>query len=266
MKKATNNQFSGLRSPHHRWAPQVFVAIVLALATGFAAVAFNPATAAAAATTTIRTIKTGSWTDPSIWNLGRTPLAGDAVEVATGHTVTLSAVTPLLSGVTIEPSAVLTFNPSANAVIDSTDNVVLRGTLRMRPTAAVVHRLTFQGFNETDFVGGGMNPVASDVGLWVMGAGQLDLSGSTKAAWSRLSGAASAGAVTITLESDPVGWRVGDALSVAPTEAPTVGAPSYQGFEDRKIVQIVGRTITLDVAVEARTPGGYEPGPGRWHV
>ena len=168
----------------------------------------------------------------------------------------------MLAGLTIEPSALVTFNASSNAAISTTKNVVLQGTLRMRPIATVVHRLTFQGFNEANFVGGGMDPVASDVGLWVMGAGKLDLSGSTKTAWSRLSGAASAGSTSITLESDPVGWRIGDDISIAPTEAPTVGAPSYQAFEDRKVVRIVGRTITLSSSLKRNHPAVANPGPG----
>jgi hypothetical protein len=60
--------------------------------------------------------------------------------------------------------------------------------------------LVFEGVDESAFVGGGMDPVASDVGLWVMGDGQLTLEGAEKTAWA--------------YEYDP-GWA-GDEVVAAP--------------------------------------------------
>ena len=54
----------------------------------------------------------------------------------------------------------------------------------MKPAnGSVNHTLVFAGVNENAFVGGGMNFIASDEGLWVMGAGRLDLLGESKPAW-----------------------------------------------------------------------------------
>ena len=46
------------------------------------------------AVTTLRSVKTGNWSDPSAWNLGRVPRAGDTVVVARGHSLTLSSAHP----------------------------------------------------------------------------------------------------------------------------------------------------------------------------
>lgn len=82
--------------------------------------------------------------------------------------------------------------------VETPRNVIVRGTLRMRPGA----RLRFVGVDESSFVGGGMDPLDSDVGLWVMDAGVLDIQGSARAGWNRTG-------------TDP-SWRSGDEILVAP--------------------------------------------------
>jgi hypothetical protein len=54
----------------------------------------------------------------------------------------------------------------------------------MQPASGEVeHVLRFEDVDESAFVGGGMDPVPTDVGLWVMGDGQLLLEGEEKQAW-----------------------------------------------------------------------------------
>src|SRR5690606_2093376 len=79
-----------------------------------------------------------------------------------------------------------TFNPNADTSITSGGNVIVRGTLVMKPANGnVEHVLRFTGGNESAFVGGGMDPVASDVGLWVVGSGRVIIEGEEKVAWDR---------------------------------------------------------------------------------
>ena len=80
-------------------------------------------------------------------------------------------------------------------------NVIVKGTLVMRAGDT----LRFVGVDESRFVGGGLDPVASDVGLWVMGRGRLDLQGSRKVGWNRTGNHST--------------WRDGDEIRVAPTAA-----------------------------------------------
>jgi hypothetical protein len=86
-----------------------------------------------------------------------------SLEVAAGHT--------------------LRFNPARNVTLELRGNLVVRGTLEMKPNKGVRHILRFVGIDETRFVGGGMDVLASDVGLWVMGSGKLDIRGDPRAGW-----------------------------------------------------------------------------------
>ncbi|MGH2751084.1 MAG: hypothetical protein ACRDK3_09475, partial [Actinomycetota bacterium] len=132
----------------------------------------------------------------------------------------------------------------------STGNIIVRGKLVMRPaTKKTVHKVIFAGVNERRFRGGTMNPVASDVGLWVMGKGVLNIAGAPKTAWTRTVGGVSAGATEIRLEVNPDGWRVGDVIAIAPTRKPSAkeaGAEDHTSFDVAVVRALDGDTITLE--------------------
>ena len=109
------------------------------------------------------------------------------------------------AGARIHPGATLRLNPAASVTLTFTANVVVDGTLVSRPNAGVTHTIRFEGVNEAAYAGGGMTPLASDVGLWVMGSGRLDLAGREKRSWTRLAGGAARGA-TRRFRSTPSRW------------------------------------------------------------
>jgi hypothetical protein len=114
-------------------------------------------------------------------------------------------------GFTIPADESWVFDPDVDTTITVSANVVVLGELVMRPASGdVVHALIFEGVDETAFAGGGMDPVPTDVGLWVMGDGQLLLEGEEKAAWG--------------YEFDP-DWA-GDEVVAAPNDP-----ENYDGFE-----------------------------------
>jgi len=89
------------------------------------------------------------------------------------------------AGYTVPAGTTITFNPNADTTVTSSGNIIVRGTLIMKPANGNVdHVIRFTGINEANFVGGGMDPIASDVGLWVMGGGKIILQGESKPAWS----------------------------------------------------------------------------------
>jgi hypothetical protein len=91
-----------------------------------------------------------------------------------------------LAGVDIGPDAVLEFDPEVSTTLVVTGNVIVRGVLRMRPaTADVVHTIRFRDIDEEAFVGDTMDPVDSDVGVWVVERGSLDLRGTARTGWNR---------------------------------------------------------------------------------
>jgi hypothetical protein len=182
------------------------------------------------------------WSDPATWG-GRVPGAN---EIARVDQPVLLDVDAEVGGVRIGPQGALVFDPARDRRLTSTGNVVVAGRLSLRPArAAVNHRIVFAGVDESRFRGGHVRaPIATDVGLWVVGAGVLDARGTPKTPWTRLTRAARAGSRTITV-GDATGWRVGDELVVTPTEPATVRS-HWTHHDRRRITSIDGRTIVLD--------------------
>jgi hypothetical protein len=48
----------------------------------------------------LNSIKSGNWSDATVWNTGSVPASGDAVTITTGHAVVLGVNPPQLAGVT----------------------------------------------------------------------------------------------------------------------------------------------------------------------
>jgi hypothetical protein len=208
----------------------------------------HPATTTAPATSTSaagRALPAGNrWSDPKSWPDG-VPGPGEVARVS--GTVVLDT-DARVAGVSIAPGAKLVFDPGASHRLESTGNVVVEGQLVLRPaSAAVEHRLVFPGVRESRFVGGGMDVKDSDIGLWVMGRGRLDLQGASRRPWTRAAGALAAGTTRIALQEDPTGWRKGDELVVTPTIAPTgpESDKSTAAYDTAQVAAVQGRTVTL---------------------
>jgi hypothetical protein len=228
--------------------------IVVALVVGISIVLVGCTLTTSQAAVVKTSLKSGNWSDTSVWG-GTAPQAGDIIRIAEDHTVTYDIASLQVEGVTVDRNAALKFDPAKNATLISTANVIINGILVMRPNnARVIQTLKFAGFDESKFVGGGMNPIATDIGLWVMGSGQLDLKGAQKSGWLRLSGGINAGATTGTLESAPTGWAAGDEIVITPTEPPTVGSVSHTGFENLTLSSVSGTNITWNSAVARAHP------------
>jgi hypothetical protein len=144
----------------------------------------------------------------------------------------------------VGPGATLTLDPSSSLTLTFRRNLRVEGSLVSQPAAGVRHVIRFEGVDEAAYVGGGMAPVETDVGLWVDGDGRLDLVGAAKTAWTRLAGAALRGDTTLTLAEAPAGWASGDTLVVAPTAPPTVAGFDTQ-FDEVAIASVDGRTVRL---------------------
>ncbi|MEX2557023.1 MAG: hypothetical protein WEB06_15530 [Actinomycetota bacterium] len=155
---------------------------------------------------------------------------------------TLSGSVSLTAGRTIAAGETLELAPDVDTTITLGGNLIVQGTLRSKPAPGVTHVIRFIGIDESKFVGGGNEPVASDVGLWVTGEGKLDLSGPEKLAWTRAAASLPAGATSAVLEAVPAGWQAGDEILVAPTEAPNVAGFSTH-HEVRTLTSVSGSTV-----------------------
>jgi hypothetical protein len=84
---------------------------------------------------------------------------------------------------------------------------MVHGALRMQPAhPGVSHTLSFPQIDENAYVGG-MAMAVQDIGVWVMGAGALQLHGSARTSWVRTAGATGAGDRTLQLAATPLGWQ-----------------------------------------------------------
>jgi len=206
---------------------------------------------------TLSSVRSGNWSDVDTWG-GRLPEVDDIPLVAKGHEVRYDGESTMTAGVNVGPGGTLEFAPDRSCTFQCMGNVVIEGTLRMRPaTPDHVHTLRFICVNEKSFVGGGMDPLDSDVGLWVMGAGNLDLFGAAKTAWTNAADSVEQG-VTQLQVVDASGWQVGDTVMIVPTETPNdegVAWDDQEGrpidpfadkFERRKIAAIDESAVTLD--------------------
>lgn len=162
----------------------------------------------------------------------------------------LSGSVSFPDGVEIPAGEVWAFDPTSTTTVEAAGNVVVRGTLVMHPADRTVeHTLRFVGIDEQAFVGGGMEPLETDVGLWVVDEGVLDLVGTERTPWDR--------------EWHPE-WA-GDEVVAAPN-----AAGDYEGFttvtgpDDVPPPNELGfRTELLDLTRNVRIEGMPE---GKTHV
>jgi hypothetical protein len=183
----------------------------------------------------------GSWSDPGTWN-GNVPGPNDVAVISSDVILDTDA---RVAGVIVEPGATLSFLRTRSVTLKSSENVIVRGRLSMRPEQpSINHRLRFVDVDESKFVGDGKKVRASDVGLWVMGNGVLDVAGSQKRAWTRTASGVPADATVIKLRRDPTGWRVGDRIVLTPTGSPAK-RNFHRAYDEARIKSIKGRTVTL---------------------
>ncbi len=199
------------------------------------------------------TIKSGNWSDPTVWDGGHVPGPNDKAIIA--NNIKYDEATTTVAGVYINTGANLTFDPAKSATLQSSANVIVEGVLHMHPgSPAIKQTLRFVNVNESKYVGGGMVPLDTDVGLWVMDNGQLDLVGSAKTGWTRASGSIAKGATSVTLNPAPVGWQPGDTITIAPSEAPTIGDASWNGFDEANLTGVKTNTVSFTTATARPHP------------
>jgi hypothetical protein len=147
-----------------------------------------------------------------------------------------------VGGVAIRHHGVLAFPARSSRTLTSTGNVIVEGTLRMRPrTARQRHRLIFSGVDESNFVGGGEDVRDTDVGLWVRHGAHLVARGAGKTDRTRSTASIPSGATSFTVRSAK-GWRRGDEVALGPTRADERPDGSFEVFEIRSISE---RRVTL---------------------
>jgi hypothetical protein len=148
-----------------------------------------------------------------------------------------------VDGAHIEGGRTLRFDPDHDTTLVLSGNLVVMGRLEMHPKPGVEHVIRFVNVDEAAFVGGGMDVLDSDVGLWVMDRGVLDIEGTKRDAWNR--------------SGDHPTWKRHDELVVAPVERGDLDpkpfrrghhVPSFHGHRAEVL------NLTRNVRIEG-TPG-----------
>jgi hypothetical protein len=207
---------------------------------------------------TIYTAKTGKWSDPAVWIGGKVPPAGSNITVASGHILTIDSSREV-SGLEVMKGGTLQFLISRSVTLTTTQNINIFGKLVISPISiGYIHTIIFKGVDETKYIGGGMDIYPSDIGLWVRDSGTVYLTGSEKTAYVNLKDSAVIGSKKIKLSKAPTNWRVGDTITIAPTDKISQ-RNFYLGFDTRRIVAILRDSITLDSPLVYNHPRVLNP-------
>ncbi len=156
-------------------------------------------------------VKSGAWSNPATWNVGRVPAAGDQVGIPNGVTVTYDGVSDAAIGC-IGVHGALMFQPTTNTRLTVVTLLVYAdGAFSMGSAAAPVGpAVTAELVIADQPLDTAIDPEQYQHGL--LGFGTVTLVGATKTPYVRLTNEVAAGSTTLALEAAPTGWRAGDRL------------------------------------------------------
>ncbi len=150
-------------------------------------------------------------------------------------------------------------------VVETDGGVVVAGTLIMRgsgdmeqPTTLRFVKADGSPIDEEAFVGGGAIPLASDVGLWIVGNGVLDAIGTKRTRWSRGPGGFRLVDGIVVVDEIPADWEEGDEMRLVPHERSDDGygvgvkkePESFEGLPRYKLGDAIPTTVLGDGTVQ----------------
>ncbi len=205
------------------------------------------------------TVASGNWNTGSTWSGGVVPSSSEQPVISAGHTVTYDLTTGTFAGVVINGTLNMT-NSGSHTLISNNKNITVKGTLNMSVTSySDLQFIQFSGITENNYVGSTDTVTSTDIGLWVVDTGQLNLdgrvSGSHKTYMVHASGSITTSQSTISLDQTPVDWKQNDSISIVPTQAPSVGDDFVEGFDDKKLsANVTTSSLTLSSSTAKAHP------------
>lgn len=210
-------------------------------------------------------INTGNWSSTSTWHNGAVPGVDCRVVVAHGVTVTYDVNRPDVRLDWVRVDGTLTASLTADTACLCETMVVTKGgslidgTAGNRVPAAYTHRWIFGNRNIKSNINASTDlDFANDatlVGRGLLAQGTWRVWAKNRTRWARVAvgQAPLATATTVTLESAPTGWEIGDELVIAGTKVNFAGgnADGSGSREDEEvtITGISGATITFTPAL-----------------
>ncbi|MEO0623093.1 MAG: GDSL-type esterase/lipase family protein [Pseudomonadota bacterium] len=185
-------------------------------------------------------VTSGDWSNPATWG-GTVPGEGARVVIPEGLTVRIDdEIGTLIETVRIDGTLDFATDRDTllrvDTLVSSQTGTLRVGTAEAPISADVTAKIAFAGDGPID--------PTTDAALLGRGAllhGQTEIHGATKTGFIPLGVQPVAGDTTLELSTIPIGWRVGDELSVAGTDA-----DDPDGDEVVTITAISGATVTID--------------------
>jgi Ca2+-binding RTX toxin-like protein len=185
-------------------------------------------------------VRSGNWTDPSIWHGGVVPANGAKVLIPVGVTVQVDGMIPArLSTVRLDGS--LSFDTTRNTQLQ-VDTMVVNdcGEFYMGTAAAPIARGVTARLLITDNgpIDRTWDPFGISRGLITQGT--VSIYGAPVDSYESILGSALAGSQSLTMKIAPTGWKVGDSVTIAAT---TAGVAQN---ETRIIQSIAGNVVVFN--------------------
>lgn len=206
---------------------------------------------------TITNIRSGSWTDPTIWSAGRVPTSQDRVRIAEDTSITYATQSDVsLNGLEINGS--LTFATNVNTRLKVGNMTVMpTGTLNIGTAAApVAAGVTAELIIADQALDLANDPRQYGTGLIVLGT--INIRGAApNATWTGLASEPRAGATSFFISGDSPTWKSGDTLVLPDTRQ--VAATDQKAFdgdtlppnwETVVVDRVVGKQVFLRDAIK----------------
>ncbi len=212
--------------------------------------------------TEFTSIKSGFWSDASVWKTNKVPSTNDAVLISTGTEVEYDKFSDEeIENVTVMGK--LKFSRAKDTQLDVGNIIVQHGGyleagIFSNPIPSSIRSsIRFVVSDENQFVGG-PEFQATDIGLWTMHGGKTEIHGSPiKITWTKLVEDASAGSNKLIV-NDTVDWKAGDKVIITST------TDDGSETEENTISSISGKTITLQTPLsyshDGKNPAQAEVG------
>ena len=177
----------------------------------------------------ISSVKSGNWSDPTVWSTITVPKAGDSVTIKAGHTITYDVLSDNVLG-EVGINGTLKFSRTINTRLKTNDNIIVMmgGFLDMGTNtdfipknikSEVIWVLTQA---QADAYVGGPLFQAPDKGLWAMDGGRWEAYGFPLVrTWSKIASDAIAGSTSVNVDNDVSDWYVGGTVVITQTSMPT---------------------------------------------
>lgn len=208
------------------------------------------------ASPSVRSVRTGSWSDPSTWSPSRVPSTADVVRVASGHTVTLD-IQASVPASCVGVDGTLTFSRTVSTRLWAGNVIVYaNGYLDMGTSSSPI---PVNVDAEIMIADQSLNLAADpdQYGTALIVFGRLRVHGATKTpTWTRLAQEPRAGATTLTLSQPVTGWQPGDRVVLPDTRhmkwnEVTNWSPTTPQWEELSVQTVAadGRSITVTPAL-----------------